>query len=435
MKKMSPFQLIILGVFFVLAIAGVISFALSDEGTVETESIGAVIVWGTIENIIFREQIKTLGSINRVAGKAVQYVEKDPRTYREELVEAFATGAGPDLFFLSQDQIVKQKNKIFITPFESFSERRFKDAFIEEAELFLDPSGIIAFPYVVDPVVMYWNRDILSREGISVPPQFWDEFVTLSPRITKRDQGSNILRATVALGEHNNIEHAKDILVTLILQTGNPIVEKSRGGLTSVLGKNLGFTVNPTQAALRFYTEFSNPVKSAYSWNRSLPNARQSFLAGDLAMYFGFASELPELRKANPNLNFDIALMPQAREDGLKATFSNIQGLAIANTARNKGGAFLVAVLLAGDQVQSEILDLYGLPPAARRVLNRPPSDAVGPILFDSAIISRGWLDTDSNTTDLVFKEMIESVTSGRKKINQAVSNASRELGELYITR
>jgi len=206
--------MVLLGIFLALAVGGVLLFALF-SGKTTSDSIGNVTVWGTMDSQIFRLMTELSEPYIKEASNRIDYVQKDERFYQEELIDALAAGAGPDLFFLRAENTQQNLNKIFVLPFESYSLRRFKDTFIEGTEIFLSTNGIIAFPFTVDPLIMYWNRDLLSSEGESLPPVYWDEFLTLSPKITKRDQASNILRATVALGEYVNIDHAKDIIAEL----------------------------------------------------------------------------------------------------------------------------------------------------------------------------------------------------------------------------
>ncbi|MCH7597828.1 extracellular solute-binding protein [Patescibacteria group bacterium] len=428
--KSNIFQLAILAVFAFLAIAGVIFFAFFSSGSKSTT--GNVTLWGTLDASIMKEQLEFIRDATEDVEQRITYVEKDPRTYNDDLIEALASGTGPDLFLLAQDDIVRQLNKIFVVSYDTYTERKFKDTFIEVTELYLYPEGIVALPYVIDPLVLYWNRDILSREGIATPPEFWDEFFQLSPKITKRDQASNILRATVALGEFRNVTHAKDIISVLMIQAGNPIVVRTEGGdLRNVLTENLGFAIRPAELALRFYTEFSNPIKAVYSWNRALPDSRDAFLADDLAFYFGFASELGDLRRANPNLNFDVAMLPQTRDDGLRATFGRVQALAITNASRNKKGALLAARLLSSEGSLSNLASLNNLPPVSRRLLAKRPTDDIQPIFFDSALIARAWLDPDKKKSEDIFKDMIESITSGKFRVDKALTDAARELKDL----
>ena len=430
--KGSNIQLIITGIFLVLAVGGVIAFALFSGKTPENEISGRVVIWGTVKAETMQELIKVSKDFIKNAAEAVQYVEHDPRTYYVELVTAIAEGTGPDLFLLDQDHILAEKNKVFILSYESYSERQFKDTYLEASELYLDETGIIAFPFIVDPLVMYWNRDILSREGVAVPPQYWDEFFVLSPKITKRDRSQNILQSTVSLGEYSNVSHAKDILATLMLQAGNPIVLKDNlGKFKPQLMQNFGFTVRPAESALRFYTEFSNPIKSVYSWNRALSESQRLFLADQLAFYFGYTSEYAELARANPNLNFDVAVLPQSR-DGKRATFGRVQAFAIPNASQNKGGALKVASIFTSNRILETLSSLNGLPPVTRKLLNTPPPDDLSPVFYESALISKAWPDPNPATSDVIFKEMVESVTSGRLRIGEALQEAEDQLETLF---
>ena len=111
--------------------------------------------------------------------------KKNPSTFTQELEEALASGRGPDLFMLTDDEILQQSERIITIPFNTVSARSFKDTFVEEGELFLNAEGILAFPFTIDPMIMYWNRDIFSRSGVAKPPAFWDELITLAPHILR----------------------------------------------------------------------------------------------------------------------------------------------------------------------------------------------------------------------------------------------------------
>lgn len=434
MKGKSTFQIILMIVFGAVGILGVIFFGISgkDSGPGAEDEIGPVSIWGTVDQRIMDKYIGTLRSSDPNLGE-VKYIEKNEISYNSALNEALASGAGPDLFLLSQDNILRQGNKVIPIPYESYSVRRFKDAYIEESELYLANDGILGMPLIIDPMVMYYNRDTLSREGISVPPSYWDEFFVLSPKITKRDQSSNILQATVALGEYSNVEHAKEVISALILQAGNPIVimDSATGRLNSSLSDSFSLSEKPAISALRFYTEFSNPIKSVYSWNRALQNSRLAFLAGDLAFYFGFASELAELRRSNPNLNFDVAPFPQVRDDETPVTFGHMNALAISKTAANRKGAVRAAFLLTSNESLPILSSTSGLPPVSRQLLKVVPPDAYSSVFYHSALISQGWLDPNISATKQIFKSMVEAITSGRLSINRSVNDASDELRTL----
>jgi ABC-type glycerol-3-phosphate transport system substrate-binding protein len=104
-------------------------------------------------------------------------------------------------------------------------------------------------------------------------------------------------------------------------------------------------------------------VKPFYSWNRSLPLSQNAFLAGDLAIYLGFASELPVLKAKNPNLNFDAAPIPQVRSGGVKATYSRMYGLSIVRSTSNPNGVYQVLSILTDPTYLAKLATTMYLPP------------------------------------------------------------------------
>jgi ABC-type glycerol-3-phosphate transport system substrate-binding protein len=218
----------------------------------------------------------------------------------------------------------------------------------------------------------------------------------------------------------------------MIMQAGNPItVRTPDGAVRSLLNERLDLPEVPANSAVRFYTEFSNPVKPSYSWNRSLPSSLASFTQGDSALYVGFAHEIYDIQKQNPNLNFDVARMPQVRDAAAQTTFGTIYALAVLNQSPRKAGAFQAAYILASGGAASFWSDGFGLPPARRDSLARLPTDPYKSVFFQDALIAHGFLDPDPASSDAVFGSLIEDVTSGRFAIDQAVLQAHGRLNQL----
>ena len=433
MKKLSTFQIVVTGVFIFFIVGGVLLFAGFGGLVGEDTDVGQVTMWGTYDDQIINTIINDL-SFDDSRFDHVTYIEKGSRFFDEELVEALASGNGPDIFFLEQDTILRHKDKIFPISYEIMSEREFKDVFIEEGELLLGEDGIIALPFVVDPMILYWNRDHYAQAGVSRPPKFWDELLplTLNGALTTRGENGAIQKSAFSIGEYQNIAHAKELLSMLILQAGGTLVAKNKdGSLSSGLLRRLSDGQTPSENALRFYTDFANPAKSVYTWNRALPEAKQAFVSGILSNYIGFASELESIREKNVNLNFDVALVPQVRSSGSSVTYGKLTGLAILEASPNLTGAMQIAFALTSDPVLQKVSEETNLAPVSRTLLYERPSDPFRVIFADAALQSTAWLDPRANETDLIFETMIESVSSGRARVNEAVNTAHQELGNL----
>jgi ABC-type glycerol-3-phosphate transport system substrate-binding protein len=424
---MTKFQIILMAVFGVFLIGGVILFS-TYRGN--SQNAVTVVVWGTINQNSFNSILQKT-SLYQSKEYVVQYVEKTEENFDSDFIESLASGDGPDVFMLPSDKILKHRNKVFAIPYNVFTQRQFKDSFIEGAEVYMAPDGTLALPVSADPLVMYWNRQIFTEVKKTEPPKYWDEFYALANDISKKDGALNISRSAVAFGEFANISHAKEIILNLAMQAGTPVTVWSGTKVQSVFADPFGKPTVPAEAAVNFYTEFGNPSKPSYSWNRSLPHSTNYFLGGDLALYFGFASEISNLQLKNTNLNFDVATVPVSREGGTGVSFANFNAFAITKSSKNPNAAFAVISMLSEPAGAAAFSEVLKLPPARRDLLSQKPVDAFESVFYDSAIRSKAWLDPSPADTDLVFKNMIESITSGRARTGEAVAKASRELSGL----
>ncbi len=427
MKGMSKFQLILTGIFGAFILIGVLVFAFGQSS--KSKNIATATIWGTMSSGMFESFLKEAG-LDQDKTVKITYIEKRKDAFDQEFLEALAVGKGPDLFFLSQDGVLKHQDKIIPIPFTAFPERDFKNSFIEEGELFIFGDGFLGLPFLIDPMVMYWNRDIFSNAGLSVPPKYWSEIYGLSASLTKKDANLNINKSVIAFGEYGNITNASEILGLLVMQAGNPITARrpEDGAVYNLFNQRLENTVSPAVSALNFYTEFANPLKPFYSWNRALPESKDFFLSGDLALYFGFASELSDIRLKNPNLNFAVAPVLQSKSSERIVTFGRMAVLAIAKNSANVASAYQVAYKLTNTQSILALAKVTNLPPVRRELLASRPPEAFLSVFYDGAIQARGWLSPEPARLGLIFKEMIESVTAGRAGTAQAVSKAHEQL-------
>jgi ABC-type glycerol-3-phosphate transport system substrate-binding protein len=429
---MNNFQTILVAVFLAFFVFAVLIFS----GVIKIGGLsknnnnlpqGKLVLWGTFPSQNISNIIDGINTKNK--GLILTYSRKDINTYQQDLVEAFANGNGPDLFIITPDMIQRNNNFIYKIPYVNYPEKTFRDSFIDGADVYLDKEGIIAFPMFVDPMVLYYNKDILSNEGIASPPKSWDELFNLNASLTKKENGGIINQSMIALGQYGNVNNVKDIIATLLFQNNNSIISRNELKYTSTLTDNpSGFPITPTEAVLRFFLEFSNPSNNAYSWNRSLPNSLDMFTGGKLVFYLGRASELFNIESINPNLSFDVTQMPQIKDSSSKRTYGEIYAVAVNKKSTNTTSAFNIAGLLSNGEYSKNLSVALSLPPASRALLSSKPEDPYLYTFFNSALISKSWADPDKFKSNIIFQELIENILSNRLSVSESITKAQGQL-------
>jgi len=424
---MNTLQIIVIAAAVVLAITALLIFSGVLPGFRQTSPAesGEVSFWGTMPKELAGLLISDFNK--RFQNIKVNYREVPEGAYIAELLNALASGAGPDVFILPQEQIFKHKDKIYALDSSVYPARAFKDNFLASSEIFISQEGIIGLPFQIDPLVLYWNRDLFRNAGLAKTPSTWSEFSETSNKL-KTVQPQKIITAGSALGEFSNNRNAKDILALLMLQTGNKIVDQET--LRPVFGDR-GAVLSPAEEALLFFISFADPRKGTYTWSKSQPEAVEAFASGRLAMHLGYATEIEKILALNPHLNFDVAEVPQISGSKIQGTFGKTSALVVAKQSQNRAAALTFIYDLTSPKEQNIVAQNFYGAPALKSVLAVAQKDPVLEIFYRSAVKSLSWLDPDPEQTLAIWKEMSENALSGTKRINQAVSDAQRKFETL----
>lgn len=420
---MSKFQIIVLGFFVFAIIGGTAAFALYRGG--DTSTLPEITIWGTFPQNDFNSYV---GNLNRGSSNPLKivYTQFEPNSFSNAFVRALANGEGPDAILISADMLLPQVNKLMPIPYTALSRRDYIQSYVQEGELYLSDDGMLAVPLAIDPLVMYWNRDIFNAAGLATHPSYWSDFVgtktkpALVQRLTSKDANGNLRKSALALGEFSNITNAREILGSLFLQSGNRVSalgDNSQVVSTLVLDRSI-------VPAIEFFSQFVNPVIDNYAWNKAMPNDKVAFLSGNLATYFGFASELHELVSKNPNLNFDVAPLPQLR-DGKKAVYAKMYGLSIVRTSANANAAYEVISRLTDPANVRNLSDAMYLPSVRREVIAQGSDDPYITVFDEQALIGQSWLDAGPVVSGKILANLVQSVTNGQSTVAEAIRLAN----------
>ncbi len=426
--KLRPFELVLIVVFLVLIVLSLVllkTYRASDNnGQVQ---IGKVEIWGTLPKDGVEYFLQEKEKINE-SYRGVTYRYYAPEAFTSEFVNALAERKGPDALLLSSEQLVELRSKLLPISYETFPKRDIQSQYVDGAQIFALSDGLYAYPVILDPLVLYWNKDMLARENILEAPRSWEALVNeYVPALTKRASDRTVEKSAVALGEYQNIQNAYSIVSALLLQAGSyGVTETNEGQYVIRLNESPDTSLDPFRVTVDFYTRFNRADNTLYSWNRSFSSDRDRFSSGDLAMYFGRGSEAKELERINPNLSFDIAEIPQGATATVRRTYANFYGLALVRGSDNLAGAALVVRELGGQADQESLARAYNMVPASRALVARGSNDIYGRVTYKSAVIAFGWLNPNRSATDEIFTTTLRDVSENRRSAVSAVTDAQQ---------
>lgn len=429
MSTLRPFQIIVLAIFGLIALLALALFA-SFQGFGRTEDdVGKVVIWGTIPARQMEPAINQLIQLHKEYGQ-VTYVERNAASLDSDIANAIASGSGPDLVLLNQEHLMTERARLQVIPFSSISERTYRDTFLPIFDLYLTSEGTYGIPLLVDPLVLFYNKQALQSAGIAQAPTTWEAIAGLTPSLTRITDAQTITRSTISMGGYENITNASAMIATLFFQAGQSITANTNQGVRTSLntGGDSSFGVSSSESALNFYAEFGNPTKTTYTWSRALPTSRLMFSTGDLVFYPGYASERVTIAQTNPNLAFDMTAMPQPQTASTRVTYGRAYALVIPKASHNANGAYEVAVALTQKDILPTLARSTNMAPAVRAQLVPATTDLYEPVFYPQALIAKGWLSPAPATLDAIFAAMIGNITSGRLKPKDALTVADQAL-------
>lgn len=433
MKNISTFQAALIGIFGIFILGGIFVMATYSGSGKDKQGIGKVVIWGTLPQQSFRTALSKITQQNQDF-KDVSYIYKKPKTFNSTLTTAIASGNGPDIVLIPQTHIASLKNVVTLIPYSSFSKRNFLNAFADVSNIFLSSKGSYGIPLLINPLVLYYNRSLLSSASVAKPPSTWDELSGLVPLFTHKKSSGVFSQVLIPLGTYNNINDASGILSTLFLQVGIDIAKYTPEGNIQVSFQPSDAKANnltgilPGESVLRFYTQFADPTKTTYTWSNTLKSSQQMFLAGNSTLYLGYASEAQFFTQANPNLSFDVAPIPQLAVSKIKTVYANVYALALPHGSKNINGALRAALMLSTNIPENIIAQDTGLAPALRSLLAKQPSNPIQSVIYSAAIMARTWLSPSTSATNHIFSTMINGINAGQFSISTALTQASQSI-------
>lgn len=366
-----------------------------------------------------------------------EYTDKNIDNYESDLLDALASGNGPDIFSINNSWLPKYIDKVTPAPDKTFTLKDYKDAYVDVVvHDFTKDNKVYGTALSVDSLALYYNKDILGTAGIATPPKTWDELAVDSRKITKQDQTGYFIRSGVAMGTNSNVYHAPDILYLLMLQDG--AIPWSADGLNPTFAQSVkknGNYVNPGQEALNFYTSFANPNSANYTWNQRSDYSIDAFANGRAAMLYGYGFVRDLVVAKSPNLNFDVAPVPQQNLDDPAVNYASYFGEVVNKQSKNADWAWDFLKFATSKNSLDKFYAKNKQASSRKDLIEQQINDPDIGVFAHANLTAKSFYKPDEAKQDAIFAAMIDNVVLKGMKVSDALGQAQQQAQTLSRVR
>src|SRR4030042_4312347 len=166
-------------------------------------------IWGLFDDSDVMAKVLSEYKKRNPRVKEIVYKKLIVESYENDLMEALATGNGPDIFLVHKHWLPKHKDKLASVSVETvdgkqveiLNTKQVHDQFADVVSSdFVSDEQIYALPLSADSLALYYNKDYLNQAGITSPPRTWIEFDDAVRKITRIYSFGNITLSAAAMG-------------------------------------------------------------------------------------------------------------------------------------------------------------------------------------------------------------------------------------------
>ena len=217
------------------------------------------------------------------------------------LATAFATNSAPDIYMISAGSFLKYADAGFMLPLDGYMSDALKDDILpNRLQAATEGGGILGMPIEIEPVGLYYNKELFSRHGLT-PPKTWDEMLRYAALFD--DQS---MAGTVLPGQPNDYQNF--IFYTFFLQAGGSF-DFTRETLEEPLLKALTFW--------RELSRYSQPSQSTIQ----IPSDIYPLATEEASMQVCGYWAVRQLEKSFPDFPYGVVPVPAPEAGGENSVY------------------------------------------------------------------------------------------------------------------
>jgi len=326
--------------------------------------------------------------------------------YDAAMIANFSAATVPDTFYVNSTRAPEWIDEGFLLPLDDYLSQAGVDVstfYPNYLDAFKGPDGqIYGLPKDASTLVLFYNPDMLEAAGVE-PPTNWEELQSAAEALTSDDVTGLCLQTGL------------DRALAFVYQAGGSIYNEDFTEVT--------FDSPETREALDYYLSFfekdtgQSPVELGSDW------CGQAFGEEKVAMTFEGNWLIPTLEDTYPDVPFEMAEMPQGKE---QATLAFTVSYSIGADSENPDAGWSLLSYLTGPEGMETWTSLGLALPARSDVAVPEGRDA----LIAGNDYARPWRFTSGfGDVESAFNNAMTAAvegTGGTDEIVQATSEAAQ---------
>lgn len=350
----------------------------------------------------------------------------DPTKFSQKILTEAAGGTPPDIAFCEVNLFVDFFSKGLFIPLNEYMDQdkefSIKDYFPSIVDRFTVDNQLYIIPRDVAPfAVVYYNKDLFDKEGLTYPTDNWDynKLVELAKKLTFRNEDGSVKQYGFYTWVWPNF----------IYGFGGGYVDNVKSPTRCILDDPKSIE------GLQFYLDLMYKHRVMPTPSSLDVGYQELFKTGKLAMYCSGIWETPQLRKG-VTFDWDVVMFPKGPRDRRFA--SGGSGYGILKWCKNKDVAWKVLKRLASAEAQVDLAKIGLAQPASRTLaaskvwarskekpLNKKMlNDAVKHIKFDP--FSPKW----NELSKTVITQKLDLVFFNKSKIKPVIKEITKEVNK-----
>lgn len=294
--------------------------------------------WGSQSEVaVINEVIKDFESKNAIKVNFLHI----PQNYFQKIHLLFASNLAPDVLFINNQNIPLYIKADLLENLSDYFPNAETDYYTQSLNCLKKDGKLYAIPRDISNLVLYYNKDILNKQNLSV--NSIQELAKVAIKVTTKDVWG--------------INYEEDPLFWIYYLASNG------GGVLSDDKKSVIINNKKSIEALNLYSDLINKYHAAPNKSEigSMTTA-QMFINGKLAMYLGGRWLMP---KFNETIDFDWGIVEFPANEQNKV-YIDSSGWAISKKSKNKEKAVELIKFLSSQETTDKFIQSGLIVPARK---------------------------------------------------------------------